>query len=114
MDYMTENAINNADNALDKELAEKLVEERLAAKRAAMVSLGDEPTDTTYVAFEKKFDEKGVVYKFVAVKADDRWYTTSTVNRNACVFNNWHDLVIWLVKGPFPTDSITKLYPASK
>jgi hypothetical protein len=113
MNYNEINAINSADEQLDKELAEQLAQIKLQQKQDALASLGDEPTDTNFVAFEKKFDENGPNYEYVAIKIAGRWFT-SAATASAAKFDSWNALKVWLVKGPFPTYNVTKLYPASK
>lgn len=109
MSYTEDTAVATADQLLAKELAEKLAEAKLAAKRAAMASIGDEPTDTVYVAFEKQFDANGPKYQYAALKILNMWYTSAS-RAVASTFESWDAMVTWLVQGPFPTSEVTRLY----
>ncbi len=107
--------MSNADQKLQEELEVKRQEAELERKRAAIESIGLEPTDTNYVAFTKKFEdhENATVYSYAAVKLFGKsWYTTtSNIGGRTSYYESWDALVLFLVSGPVPTESVVPLYP---
>lgn len=104
----------DADAILREELAFKKQEDLLVQKRAAMASIGDEPTDTKYIAFAKAFIPGATLYSYAAVKVGDHgWHSTANSSTSGQTFSSWDDLVYWLVSGPVPTDKVTPLYPGA-
>jgi len=105
--------MSNADQKLQEELEAKRLEAELERKRAAIESIGPEPTDTNHIAFNKKFEdhEGATVYNYAAVKVSKTWYTTTGSGMRNSMFESWDALVLFLVSGAVPTESVTPLYP---
>jgi hypothetical protein len=99
--------VQKADDLLAERQAQRVLEELLAKKEAALAGLGDDEFQNDDVIFFKhQFDEGGTVYSYAALKTGDAWYTTGP--RGARY--TWDQLKLFMVSGPVPTTSFIKLH----
>ncbi len=65
----------------------------LADELEKMNNRAPEPPEGSVARFDVRFNGGSQVYRYVALRVKNRWYTTSQVGR--CVFT-WNELLDWL------------------
>jgi hypothetical protein len=103
------NATKSADQALRERIETERKEKELADKVAAYEAYGEDTfEDGEVIKFPKRFGTSDKTYVYAAIKANGKWYTTSTTFASY----TWEGLVLWLLSGSRPTtiDEIIHLY----